>query len=135
MAYNAEKISPIDFKPSVGVGVSLPLNGKACFNTTFTTQEAIKNNLINWFLTNRGERPLNPNFGGNLREFLFTQITDNNLDFLQEDIQAQINTYFPNINVDRLEVTSQPDLNIINVLLKYNVQNTNINDSLNITFD
>lgn len=135
MAYNAEKISPLDFRPSVGVGINLPLNGKACFNTTFTTQEAIKNNLINWFLTNKGERPLNPNFGGNLREFLFTQITDNNLDFLQEDIQAQINTYFPNINVDRLEVTSQPDLNTINVLLKYNVQNTNINDSLNITFD
>ena len=135
MAYNAEKISPLDFRPSVGVGINLPLNGRACFNTTFTTQEAIKNNLINWFLTNRGERPLNPNFGGNLREFLFTQITDNNLDFLQEDIQAQINTYFPNINVDRLEVTSQPDLNTINVLLKYNVQNTNINDSLNITFD
>jgi len=135
MAYNAQKIPPIDFKPSVGVGINLPLNGKACFNTTFTTQEAIKNNLINWFLTNKGERPLNPNFGGNLREFLFTQITDDNLDFLQEDIQSQINTYFPNINVDRLEVTSQPDLNIINVLLKYNVQNTNINDSLNITFD
>ena len=135
MAYNAEKISPLDFRPSVGVGINLPLNGRACFNTTFTTQEAIKNNLINWFLTNRGERPLNPNFGGNLREFLFTQITDNNLDFLQEDIQAQINTYFPNINVDRLEVTSQPDLNTINVLLEYNVQNTNINDSLNITFD
>jgi len=135
MAYNAEKISPLDFRPSVGVGINLPLNGRACFNTTFTTQEAIKNNLINWFLTNKGERPLNPNFGGNLREFLFTQITDNNLDFLQEDIQAQINTYFPNINVDRLEVTSQPDLNTINVLLKYNVQNTNINDSLNITFD
>ena len=135
MAYNAEKISPLDFRPSVGVGINLPLNGRACFNTTFTTQEAIKNNLINWFLTNRGERPLNPNFGGNLREFLFTQITDNNLDFLQEGIQAQINTYFPNINVDRLEVTSQPDLNTINVLLEYNVQNTNINDSLNITFD
>ena len=135
MAYNAQTISPIDFKPSVGVGVSLPFNANSVFNITFTTKEAIKNNLINWFLTNRGERPLNPNFGGNLRQYLFTQITDNNLDFLQEDIQAQVNTYFPSINIDLLEVTSQPDLNIINVLLKYNVQNTNINDSLNITFD
>ncbi len=135
MAYNAQKISPIDFKPSVGVGINLPLNGKACFNTTFTTKEAVKNNLINWFLTNRGERPLNPTFGGNLRQYIFTQITDDNLDFLQEDLQAQVNDYFPNINIDRLEVTSQPDLNIINVLLEYNIQNTNINDSLNIIFD
>ncbi len=135
MAYNAQQISPIDFQPSVGVGVSLPFNGMACFNTTFTTKKAFKNNLINWFLTNRGERPLNPNYGGNLREYIFTQITDDNLDFLQEDIQAQINTYFPGINIDSLEVTSQPDINTINVNLKYNVQNTNINDTLNITFD
>ena len=48
MAYNAQKIPPIDFKPSVGVGVNLPFNGNACFNITFTTQEATKNNLINW---------------------------------------------------------------------------------------
>ena len=135
MAYNAQQISPIDFKPSVGVGVSLPFNGKACFNTTFTTQEAIKNNLINWFLTNQGERPLNPNYGGNLRQYIFQQITDDNLDFIEEDIQAQLNTYFPSINIDSLEITSQPDINTINVVLKYNVQNTNINDSLNITFD
>lgn len=135
MAYNAQQISPIDFQPSVGVGVSLPFNGKACFNTTYTTKEAIKNNLINWFLTNQGERPLNPNYGGNLRQYIFRQITDNTLDFIEEDIQAQLNTYFPSINIDSLEITSQPDINTINVVLKYNVQNTNINDSLNITFD
>ena len=48
MAYNARKIAPIDFKPSTGVGVSIPFSGEAVFNTTFTTQEAVKANLINY---------------------------------------------------------------------------------------
>jgi phage baseplate assembly protein W len=135
MAYNAQQISPIDFKPSVGVGVSLPFNGNSCFNTTFTTQEAVKSNLVNWFLTNQGERPLNPNFGGNLRQFLFQQISEDTLEFLEEDIQSQLSTVFPSVIVDSLEVTTNPDYNSITVVLKYSVESTNISDELNITFD
>jgi len=135
MAYNAQLISPLDFQPSVGVGVGLPFNGKSCFNITYTTQDALKSNLVNWFLTNKGERPLNPDFGGNLRQFLFEQITDNTLDFLEEDIQAQLKTYFPNVIVDSLEISAQEDYNTINVVLKYSVKNTNISDTLNITFN
>ena len=135
MAYNAQQISPIDFQPSVGVGVSLPFNGNSCFNTTFTTQEAIKSNLVNWFLTNTGERPLNPTYGGNLRQYIFEQITTENLDFLQEDIQSQLSTYFPTVIVDDIELSTQPDYNTINIVIKYSVQNTNINDELNITFN
>jgi phage baseplate assembly protein W len=135
MAYNAQQISPIDFRPSVGVGVSLPFNGNSCFNTTFTTQEAIKSNLVNWFLTNQGERPLNPNFGGNLRQFLFQQISEDTLEFLEEDIQSQLSTVFPSVIVDSLEVTTNPDYNSITVVLKYSVESTNISDELNITFD
>ena len=135
MAYNAQQISPIDFRPSVGVGVSLPFNGNSCFNTTFTTQEAIKSNLVNWFLTNQGERPLNPNFGGNLRQFLFQQISEDTLEFLEEDIQSQFSTVFPSVIVDSLEVTTNPDYNSITVVLKYSVESTSISDELNITFD
>ena len=135
MAYNAQKISPLDFKPSVGVGVSLPFNGKACFSTTFTTQEALKSNLINYFLTDENERPLNPNFGGGLRQYLFQQINDNTLDFLEEDISNSLKAYFSNVIIDSLEISAQEDYNTINIVLKYSVKNTNISDTLNITFD
>lgn len=134
MPYNAQQISPIDFRPSVGVGVSLPFNGNACFNTTYTTQEAIKSNLINWFLTNTGERPLNPTYGGNLRRFIFEQISQNNLDFLKEDIQSQLSTYFPGVIINSLTVSTETEYNLVTVVLDYSVQNTNITDQLNITF-
>lgn len=135
MAVNAQKIAPIDFKPSTAVGVSLPFNGEAVFKPNFTTQEAIKNNLINWFLTNKGERPLNPEFGGNLRRFIFEQIAQDNLDLIKEDIQSQLGTYFPAVIIVSLDILQYPDINTIVVELKYRIQNTNIADQLTITFD
>ena len=135
MAYNARIISPNDFKPSTGVGISIPFSGEGIFNTTFTTQEAIKSNLINWFLTNQGERPLNPEFGGNLRRFIFQQLENDNLDFLKEDIQTQLGIYFPSVLIESLEVLGREDQQIIDVILKYKIQNTGITDTLNITFD
>jgi phage baseplate assembly protein W len=135
MAYNAQKISPVNFSPSVGVGINLPFNGNAVFKETFTTKDAIKNNLINWFLTNRGERPLNPEFGGNLRQYIFEQINNNTLDFLEEDLQAQIANYFPSIIVESLDLLSTPDRNQITINLKYSIQGTNSNDQINISFN
>ena len=52
MAYNVEQIEPIDFLPDVAVGINLPFTGNAVFNSTFLTKDAIKANLINYFLTN-----------------------------------------------------------------------------------
>jgi len=135
MAYNAQKISPIDFKPSVAVGVGLPFSENAVFRSTFTTQEAVKANLVNWFLTNQGERPLNPEFGGNLRKYIFQQIEEDTLEFLKSDVQSQLGTYFPSVVIASLDVLAQEDTNAIEVVLKYRVQNTNISDTLNITFD
>ena len=135
MAYNAQKISPIDFKPSVAVGVGLPFSENAVFRPTFTTQEAVKANLINWFLTNQGERPLNPEFGGNLRKYIFQQIEEDTLEFLKSDVQTQLGTHFPSVVIVSLDILGKEDNNVIEVILKYRVQNTNISDTLNITFD
>ena len=90
MAFEAQQIFPIDFNKSAAVGVDLPFNAPGVFRSNFTTKQAIKNNLINYFLTNPGERPLNPNFGGGLRSFIFEQISTDNLDFLKERISNDL---------------------------------------------
>ena len=116
MAFNPQQIYPIDLNASKAVGVNLPFSGPAVFISNYLTKDAIKNNLINFFLTNPGERYLNPNFGGGLRAFIFEQITNDNLDFLREDINKKISNYFPNILVNELTVTGQPDTNQITVV-------------------
>jgi len=134
MAFGAKKIFPIDTKPGTGVGVAIPFNAPGVFKTTYTTKEAVKNNLINFFLTNQNERYLNPTFGGNLRAFVFQQISDGNIESLKEDIQSQLTLYFPNVVVGSLDVDSIPDAQQVNIILKYNIIDTGLTDTLEIAF-
>jgi hypothetical protein len=134
MAFGAKKIFPLDTKPGTAVGVSIPFNAPATFFSTYTTQDAIKNNLINFFLTNTTERYLNNNFGANLRKFLFEQINSDNINFLEESIQQLISFYFSNIKVEKLEVLEYPDNNEINISITYSIINTGIIDQVQITF-
>ena len=135
MAFEAQQIFPIDFNKSAAVGVDIPFSSPGVFKPNYTTKEAIKNNLINFFLTNPGERPLNPSFGAGLRNFIFEQIVDDNLDFLKEEIQSGLDNFFPNINVINLDILKNEDTNEISVSMDYKIQNTGINDSLNLDFE
>lgn len=105
------------------------------FTPNYQTAQAIKNNLINYFLTNPGERPGNPTFGGGLRRFIFSQIEENNLDFLREDIERKVKIEFPLVNIQELNVLSNPDNNEVTVQIYYNVINTAIEDTLNLNFN
>lgn len=134
MAFGAKQIFPNDTRPRVAIGVDIPFNGDSVFTPNYQTKEAIKNNLINYFLTNPGERPGNPEFGAGLRAYIFTQITEGNLDFLKEDIQNKLSTYFPSVGVEEVAVTANEDNNQILVTIKYFVSNTGINDSLELSF-
>jgi hypothetical protein len=134
MAYGAKRIYPVDRKPRVAIGVSIPFNQPGVFSSTYVTKDAIKTNLINYFLTNKNERYLNPTLGGNLRAFIFEQITTGNIDFLKEDIQTQIQNFFPSVIVNALNILQNPDDNSIIVELYYNVADTGITDNLQIEF-
>jgi hypothetical protein len=135
MAFGAKKIFPIDTRPGTGVGVGLPFNAPGVFTSTYTTQNAIKTNLINFFLTEPGEVYLNPTFGGGLRSFIFEQINNDNIEYLKEDIQSKINQYFPSVVVLDLEVFQHPDYNTLNVVIKYNIVDTAISDEIQIAFN
>ena len=135
MAINARQIFPNDLNPSIAVGVNLPLNGESVFNSNYQTRDAIKNNLINYLLTNPGERFENPTFGAGLRQFIFSQIETNNLDFIKNDIQLKINQNFNNIVLQSVNILRQEDNNTIVVEINYSIPNTNINDVVVLNFN
>ena len=134
MAFNPQQIAPIDLNPNLAVGVNLPFSGPSVFTSNYLTSDAIKNNLINYFLTNPGERPLNPTFGGGLRAFIFQQISENSLDGLKENVSLKLETYFPNVIINSLDVLKRDDENSVVVQLKYSIANSNINDNLTFQF-
>ena len=134
MAFGATQQFPNDTLPSVGIGVNIPFNEGGVFTPNYTTAESIKSNLINYFLTNPGERPGNPTFGGGLRRFIFSAISEDNLDFLKEDVSQKIASQFPNVNVKKLDVLSNADNNEVTVQICYEVVNTSIEGELVLNF-
>ena len=124
--------NPIDLQPSRAVGFGFPLDGDAVFIPTFTTREQTKANLLNYLLTNKGERVFRPNFGANLRNLLFENIVDASMDDLETRIQSDINFFFPNVVVQRLEFNNEPDKNEVNFTLTYEIVNLGVTDDLNI---
>ena len=139
MAFGAIRKFPNDTRPRVGIGVDIPFIAGGVFTPNFTTQKAIKNNLINYFLTNPGERPGNPTFGGGLRGFIFEQISNQNLDFLREDIEEKIREQFPNVSLIDLQISGidsdATNNNTIEVQMFYSVDNTDIEDELTLSFN
>lgn len=130
-----QKINPLDLQPRKAVGVSLPFSSKSAFNLTYTTQDAIKTNIINFFLTGIGERYLNIEFGTDLRNQIFENITKNRVDLIEELIYQGLSRYFPKVVVNRLELLTSPDSNLLNMVLNYSIKNTNIEDTLSINFE
>lgn len=131
MAISPININPLDLSTDKAVGINLPLNDGGVFKANYQTKDAIKYNLINFFLTDPGERPLNPTFGGGIRAFIFEQLTNNNLDFLKEDIQVKVSRNFPQISIQSLDIFEEGE-NQIRVALNYIISNTNIRDEINL---
>ena len=135
MAFEVERIHPLDLQPRKAVGVSLPFSGKAVFNSTYTTKDALKSNIINYFLTERGERFFNPNFGAGLRALLFDQMIEDKEEDIKYKISQGLADWFPNVVANIIQVNNSPDTNTITVYLSYSVAQTNIQDELVINFE
>tara|TARA_B100000497_G_C7685645_1_gene415488 strand:- start:2391 stop:2798 length:408 start_codon:yes stop_codon:yes gene_type:complete len=134
MAFGAQRVYPNDLRPRVAIGVDLPFSSPGVFKPNYQTKDAVKNNLINFFLTNPGERYENPTFGAGLRTYIFTQISNNNLDYIKEDIQDKLAINFPEILVNSVEVFQTVNENTIQININYSIPNTNINDTLELNF-
>ena len=135
MAYNLKQINVLDLRPSVGVGVALPFNTPAVFQTVYTTQEQLKYNIINFLLTNNRERIFNPNFGANIRSQIFEQITNETTDALELLITNGISQYFPNVAITELTFGGDPDQNLITIQFSYTVTNTGQSDNITINLN
>ena len=135
MAYNPRRIDPLDLQPRKAVGIALPFSGRAVFNSTYETKDAIRNNLINFFLTGRNERVFNLSFGAGLRNLLFENITQDKIFEIRELILENLKSYFPRVIIRNLILESAPDQNLVQFKLEYAVSQTNIQDEVAINFE
>ena len=126
------RLNPQDIGQKRGIGISVLFNNDtSVFNQTFTTKEQVKSNLVNYILTNKGERFFDPMFGGNLRASLFEP--DTSLDNIAARLENEIYTYVPNIIIRNISVKKYSDQNLVNIILDYSINNQDDNLVLNVS--
>lgn len=132
---NRIQIDPLDLQPRKGVGVALPFEANGVFRTTFETKEAIKFNLVNLLLTGTGERYFNLEFGSNLRNFLFQNITQPELQAVKDTISEVVSLYYPRVQITTFNLTFEGENNALLVEFKYRISQTNIEDEILINIE
>jgi phage baseplate assembly protein W len=92
-------------RDDIAIGIALPFgSGQSNFKLNYTTLDQARTNVINLLLTHKGERFMQPEFGTNLRRFLFRQNTRNLADDIQEDLLSAIKRWLPYIKTETINV-------------------------------
>ena len=81
--------------------------------------QAIKRSVKNIILTNKYERPFNPDFGCNLRGFLFENITEPLLVIIKDRVAMAIEKYEPRVSVEDVVVKNSTDPNGIRISVSF----------------
>jgi len=89
-----------------------------------TDAAAVKQAVKNILMTNRGEKPFLPKYGGNLNDFLFNLSSEFDEFDIEEAVNLAINNYEPRAKVLQVRSKIKPEQNSIEVEVKFQVIST-----------
>ena len=127
-----------DNDDNIFIGLDLPIHKSSgpegYFASTSTTIEAVKNNIRNLLNTERGERLMQPQFGINLKKFLFEPMSEESIVSIQDEILDTFQIWLPFVEIRDIQVnSSKVGLNSLNLNIVFNIkQDPNTLDSVQI---
>lgn len=87
-------------------------------------EEAVKQSIRNLLLTDRGERPFQPQLGSDLRQLLFENMMPDTVLLAKQMVRETIENYEPRANLISVDILAQEDVNRIAVVIVFNVINS-----------
>lgn len=106
---------------SINIKFPLTSNSKKGYflELTETKKEAVKSNILFLLSTQKGERLYKPEFGTNLRSFIFEQLDDQTVLNIKEEIQSSILKNMQGITIDQINVEQDNITNSINIDINF----------------
>ena len=80
---------------------------------------AIKQAIVNLLLTNKGERPFNPDYGSNIRSYLFEPLDYGTAAQIESSIKSTLDKFEPRIELRDIETYPNYDNNSFSVDMTY----------------
>jgi phage baseplate assembly protein W len=88
--------------------------------------KAIQNSIVTCFTTAPGQKILNPEFGLDLRQYLFEPISESSAFFIREDIFDNLPIFEPRVVVKNVSVIPNIDEQLYEIYLQIDVPQLNI---------
>jgi len=89
-------------------------------------EEDIRQAILLILQTKLGERVMRPDFGAGLEALVFEPVNTTTMALVQQRVQEGLITWEPRINVNSVEVTTDPVArNTLNISIGYTVRSTN----------
>lgn len=97
--------------------------------------DAIKQSLKNLILTNQGERPFQPNIGGNITRYLFEPITPLVAYSLEKEILRTIARNEPRVSNTEVIVSADIDANAFNITIAFFIDISNEREEISFALE
>ena len=91
------------------------------FKLNDNDKDAIKSDLLHLLLTNKGERLYMPDFGSDLRKFIFEPNDSITHDQIKDNLNETIKRYIPNLLINSISFRNDDIEELIIVELRYTV--------------
>jgi len=82
-----------------------------------TDERLIKNDLLQLLLTSPGERVMRPEFGTNIKSFLFEPLTESDVEDLRGNIISAVEQFETRVRIVDLIITRQEENNLVAITL------------------
>jgi phage baseplate assembly protein W len=123
-----------------GIGITLPIQigNMGYFQQSFDTLVQVKSNFINLILTRKGERVHQPEFGCGIHDYLFEQLTPENIEGARLSVVTAVERWMPFLELVQFQLNTSPndlDNNRLQLYVGYRLRkNPNIRDTIILSF-
>jgi phage baseplate assembly protein W len=123
-----------------GIGITLPIQigNMGYFQQSFDTLVQVKSNFLNLILTRKGERVHQPEFGCGIHDYLFEQLTPENIEGARLSVVTAVERWMPFLELVQFELNASPndlDNNKLQLYVGYRLKkNPNIRDTIILSF-
>ena len=88
--------------------------------------EAVKNSIATCFLTSPGQKLLSPNYGLDIRRYLFEPITNDTAYFIRDDIVNNLTKFEPRITLLNVSVLPNIDQQEYDIIMQIDIPSLNV---------
>lgn len=103
------------------------------FNLNATDADAVRADLLHLLLTNKGERLYMPDFGSDLKKYIFEPNDDVTHEQIKDNLNQTIKRYMPNLIINDITFKKDSIEELIIVELTYTVTDGTFNSSDTVT--